>query len=109
MRRSKLHPEHTRVILFMLITAICMLTFAAIQPFGDGPDEINRFKIVEYIYNHGTLPTGSDPEVLIDGYGGSYAFQPMLTYIIDGYLLRCLRVFQPSLETRVFIARIVKI
>ena len=86
-----------------------MLTFAAIQPFGDGPDEINRFKIVEYIYNHGTLPTGSDPEVLIDGYGGSYAFQPMLTYIIDGYLLRCLRVFQPSLETRVFIARLVGI
>ena len=86
-----------------------MLTFSSIQPFGDGPDEINRFKIVEYIYNHGTLPIGSDPEVILDGYGGSYAFQPMLTYIIDGYLLRCLRVFEPSLEMRVFISRLFSI
>lgn len=109
MSKSKLHVEITRVLLFILITTTCMLTFAAVQPFGDGPDEINRFKIVEYIYQHGTLPVGSDPEVLIDGYGGSYAFQPMLTYMIDGYLLRCLRVFEPSLDMRVFISRLVSV
>lgn len=106
MRTLKSHAEHTRILLFILVTTACMLTFATVQPFGDGPDEINRFKIVEYIYQHGTLPVGSDPEVLIDGYGGSYAFQPMLTYMIDGYLLRCLRVFGPSLEMRVFISRL---
>ena len=94
----------------MLLTAfICMMTFALIQPFGDGPDEINRFKLVEFIYEHGTLPVGDDPEVLIDGYGGSYAFQPMLTYIIDGYLLRALRILEPSLEMRVFISRLVNV
>jgi len=109
MSKLKLHAEHTRIVLFILITTVCMLTFAAVQPFGDGPDEINRFKLVEYIYHHGTLPVGSDPEVLIDGYGGSYAFQPMLTYMIDGYLLRCFRVFEPSLETRVFISRLVSV
>ncbi len=109
MSKPKLHAEHTRIVLFVLITTVCMLTFAAIQPFGDGPDEINRFKLVEYIYQHGTLPVGSDPEVLIDGYGGSYAFQPMLTYMIDGYLLRCFKVFEPSLETRVFISRLVSV
>lgn len=109
MTKLKLHAEHTRVLLFILITTICMVTFAAVQPFGDGPDEINRFKLVEYIYQHGTLPVGSDPEVLIDGYGGSYAFQPMLTYMIDGYLLRCLRIFEPSLDMRVFISRLVSV
>ena len=109
MFKQKTHAEHTRIILFILVTAVCMLTFASVQPFGDGPDEINRFKLVEYIYNHGTLPVGSDPEVLIDGYGGSYAFQPMLTYMIDGYLLRCFRVFEPSLEARVFISRLISI
>ena len=94
----------------MLLTAfICMMTFAIVQPYGDGPDEINRFKLVEYIYNYGKLPVGDDPEVLIDGYGGSYAFQPMLTYIIDGYLLRALRVLEPSLEMRVFISRLVNV
>ena len=107
--KKRLSAEHIRILLMLLTLFICMMTFAAVQPFGDGPDEINRFKLVEYIYNHGTLPVGDDPEVLIDGYGGSYAFQPMLTYIIDGYLLRALRVFEPSLEMRVFIARLVNV
>ena len=107
--KKNLPAEHFRILLMLLTLFICMMTFAAVQPFGDGPDEINRFKPVEYIYNHGTLPVGDDPEVLIDGYGGSYAFQPMLTYIIDGYLLRALRVFEPSLEMRVFIARLVNV
>ena len=107
--KKSLSVEHIRILLMLLTLFICMITFACIQPFGDGPDEINRFKLVEYIYNHGTLPVGDDPEVLIDGYGGSYAFQPMLTYIIDGYLLRALRVFEPTLEIRVFIARLVNI
>ena len=107
--KKRLSVEHIRILLMLLTLFICMMTFAAVQPFGDGPDEINRFKLVEYIYNHGTLPVGDDPEVLIDGYGGSYAFQPMLTYIIDGYLLRALRVFEPTLEMRVFIARLVNV
>jgi len=107
--KKRLSVEHIRILLMLLILFICMMTFAAVQPFGDGPDEINRFKLVEYIYNHGILPVGDAPEVLIDGYGGSYAFQPMLTYIIDGYLLRALRVLEPSLEMRVFISRLVNI
>lgn len=101
--------EHFRILLMLLTLFVCMMTFSSIQPFGDGPDEINRFKIVEYIYNHGTLPVGNDPEVLIDGYGGSYAFQPILTYIIDGYLLRTVRVLEPTLEMRVFISRLVNV
>lgn len=107
--KKRLSAEHIRVLVMLLTLFICMMTFAAVQPFGDGPDEINRFKLVEYIYNHGSLPVGDDPEVLIDGYGGSYAFQPMLTYIIDGYLLRALRIFEPSLEMRVFISRLVNV
>lgn len=107
--KKRLSVEHIRILLMLFILFICMMTFAAVQPFGDGPDEINRFKLVEYIYNHGTLPVGDDPEVLIDGYGGSYAFQPMLTYIIDGYLLRALRILEPSLEMRVFISRLVNV
>lgn len=106
---KKLHSESVRVLYLMLILTICMLTFAAIQPFGDGPDEINRFKVVEYIYKYGTLPAGDAPEVIIDGYGASYAFQPMLTYMIDGYLLRAVSVFEPTLEMRVFLSRLVNV
>ena len=106
---KKTSKENLRIAIMLLTILVCMLTFAAIQPFGDGPDEINRFKLVEYIYQHGKLPVGDDPEVLIDGYGGSYAFQPMLTYIIDGFLLRCLKALEPALEMRVFISRLVNV
>lgn len=107
--KKKISAEHIRIFLMLAVVLSCMLTFAVIQPFGDGPDEINRFKVVEYIYEHGTLPRGDDPEVILDGYGGSYAFQPILTYIFDGYLLRCFSVFEPSLEMRVFISRLVSV
>lgn len=106
---KKLQTEQLRIFLLLGILLSCMLAFSIIQPFGDGPDEINRFKIVEYIYQYGTLPNGADPAVLIDGYGGSYAFQPMLTYMIDGYLLRCFAALEPSLEMRVFLSRLVNI
>lgn len=107
--KKKISAEQFRVFLLLGVLLSCMLTFAIIQPFGDGPDEINRFKVVEYIYEHGTIPRGDDPEVILDGYGGSYAFQPMLTYMIDGYLLRCFSAMEPSLEMRVFISRLVSI
>lgn len=109
MKQKKFNLD-TLLTIFMLLTAfVCMVTFAFIQPFGDGPDEINRFKVVQFIYTHGVLPIGNDPEVLIDGYGASYAFQPILTYIIDGYLLRLLSFLQPSLEMQVFISRLVNV
>ena len=107
--KKKISAEQVRIFLLLGVLLSSMLTFAIIQPFGDGPDEINRFKIVEYIYEHGTLPRGDDPEVILDGYGGSYAFQPILTYMIDGYLLRCFSAMEPALETRVFISRLVSI
>lgn len=70
--------------LYLLVFA-SITCFAVVQPFGDPPDEINRFKVVDYICRHGVLPHGADPEVILAGYGASYAFQPMLTYIIQGF------------------------
>lgn len=79
-----------KIILFYggLLTA--MLAFALLQPLGEPPDESGRYLIVQYICLHGRLPHGADPEISLFGYGGSYAFQPILTYIIQGWLLRFL-------------------
>lgn len=78
---------------FYLLVFASIMCFAMVQTYGDPPDEINRFKVVNYICKYGRLPHGADPEVLLDGYGASYAFQPMLTYIIQGFLLRFLKLF----------------
>lgn len=84
-----------------------MMMFIFLQPFGEGPDEINRFRVVWYIAQNGTLPRGDDPAVLIPGYGGSYAFQPMLTYILQGYLLWFLRLFTDRFDVLLISARLV--
>ncbi len=109
MNRIRQHKEVIFTVMMFLTAFICMLTFAIVQPFGDGPDEINRYKIVQYIYQYGQLPVGDNPAVLIDGYGGSYAFQPMLTYILDGYLLRALTFLSLPLKGQILIARMVNI
>jgi len=98
-----------RIITILVIAFVSMAFFVHTQPFGDGPDEINRYKVVSYIQNHGTLPVGDEPEVLIDGYGASYAFQPCLTYMIDGYLLRALSPLNLSFDTELIISRYVNV
>lgn len=85
--------ELTADILFYLLVFAAITCFAALQAYGDPPDEINRFKVVSYICRHGSLPHGADPEILLYGYGASYAFQPILTYILEGFLLRFLTLF----------------
>ena len=107
--RSLFKNESFYEVLFFLTALACMLAFVLIQPFGEGPDEINRFRIVWYISEHGILPKGDDPEVLIPGYGGSYAFQPMLPYMIQGYLLWFLRLFTERFDMLLVSARMVNV
>ena len=93
--------------LFLLIVFGAELSLAAVQMFGHPPDEFARFEVVYYIFRHGTLPTGYEIEVQIGGYGGSYAFQPILTYIIQGYLMRFLNLFTENIYILVLAARMV--
>lgn len=102
-KKYDLFPE----ILFYLLVFAAIAGFAAVQAFGDPPDEINRFKVVSYICRHGRLPHGADPEIILDGYGASYAFQPILTYIIQGFLLRFLRLFTSDGYVLLLAARMV--
>lgn len=95
-------------LLFMFIF-VCMSVFVFVQPFGDGPDEINRFKVVTYIENHGRIPAGDDPEIILDGYGASYAFQPILTYMICGFVLRILSPLSLSFFSKLVICRYINV
>lgn len=96
-------------IMFYLLVFAAITCFAMIQTFGDPPDEINRFKVVDFICRHGRLPHGADPEIILAGYGASYAFQPILTYIIQGYLLRFLTLFTKDGYILLLAARMVNV
>lgn len=107
--KDKKKRELLLEILFYVLVFASITCFAMIQTYGDPPDEINRFKVVNYICNHGRLPHGADPEIILAGYGGSYAFQPILTYIIQGFLLRFLRLFTSDGYVLLLAARMVNV
>ncbi len=96
-------------IVFYIIVFAAITCFAMIQTYGDPPDEINRFKIVNYICRYGRLPHGADPQIILAGYGASYAFQPILTYIVQGYLLRFLTIFTQDGYLLLLAARMVNV
>lgn len=106
---DKKRREQITEIIFYLLVFAAISCFAMLQTYGDPPDEINRFKVVNFICNHGRLPHGADPEVILAGYGASYAFQPILTYIIQGFLLRFLRLFTTDGYVLLLAARMVNV
>lgn len=75
------------------------------QPFGNPPDEYNRYLIPQYIAQHGTLPNGYEESIRISGYGFSYAFQPILPYMLQGYVMRLVMQFTGSEEALLYAAR----
>lgn len=93
--------------LFYLAVLAAILTFALLQPFGDPPDEVNRYKVAQFICRYAALPTGEEFEVAIGGYGGSYAFQPILPYMIQGFLMRFVSLFTKENLALLLCARIV--
>ncbi len=43
---------YARLGLLLLVALACMLAFVFVQPLGDGPDEIDIYKFVLFIFNH---------------------------------------------------------
>ena len=84
---------------------IIAMSFVIDQPFGSPPDEYNRYRIPQYIAENGTLPNGYDEAIRIPGYGFSYAFQPILPYIFQGWVMRIVGLFTDSPEAFVYAAR----
>lgn len=95
--------------IFYAAVFFSILAFALLQPFGDPPDEVNRYKVAQFICNHGALPTGEEFEVAIGGYGGSYAFQPILPYIIQGLFMRLMTLFTTGNQALLLCARMVNV
>ena len=92
-------------ILYYAFYIIIALSLLIRQPLNNPPDEYNRFLIPSYIAEHGTLPNGYEESIRIGGYGFSYAFQPILPYMIQGYAMRLVRFFTTSSDALLYTAR----
>ena len=83
MKQREKNKRNRYRILFLLFVFFVYLAWACTQRFNFSPDEKMRYQIVQYIYEHGTLPHGGDPEIRNADWGISYAFNPILSYIIS--------------------------
>ncbi|MBO4981985.1 MAG: DUF2142 domain-containing protein [Lachnospiraceae bacterium] len=95
------------ILIYFLLYIIIALSMVFMQPFGNPPDEYNRYLIPEYIAKYGTLPNGYEEEIRIEGYGFSYAFQPILPYMLQGFAMRAVSVFCDSHEVLLYTGRLV--
>lgn len=106
------NKKQMQAIVFALYIALYLFfSFVLVieQPFGNPPDEFNRYLIPQYIAEHGTLPNGYDASIRIYGYGFSYGFQPILPYMFQGYAMRLVSLFTDSSQALIMTARIVNL
>ncbi len=77
--------------------------------FDDAPDELGRYSICQYIFNHNKLPHGGDMEIRMEAWGFSYAFQPILSYIIGAGFMKITALFTSNEYFYLIAARFVSV
>ena len=82
-------------LIILCIFLICMFLASLISP-SYCPDESARQLLSNWIFEHGTLPTGNEPEVIIPIWNFSYALKPYLSAIIGAFFMRIASFFTSS-------------
>jgi len=95
--------------IFIIGIILILIGWTVIQPLGGGPDEKMRYSIVQYIFVHLKLPHGGDPEILDRTWGFSYAFQPILPYILSATFVKIGSYFTMNGFLLLLCARLVNI
>lgn len=95
------------VAVYLGFVFVLILSWMVIQPLNASPDELMRYDIVEYLVEHGTLPDGRDPEIRHELWGISYAFNPILAYMIMAIPAKFVSLFTDSSTAVLLAARLV--
>lgn len=107
MKQKKVNIEYFIIAFYFLLYMAVTLTLIFVQPFGDPPDEFSRNAIAQYIWAYGKLPNGFEESIRINSYGFSYAFQPILPYMIQALAMRFVTLFEPTSAMLFYTARLV--
>lgn len=71
-----------------------------------GPDEVMRYNVALYLYqNPGELPRGDEIKIIDEVWGISYAFYPILSYMVSAVLMWIVSIFNSSSEALLHAAR----
>ena len=96
------------IMAIFLIGLFCYyLIWTVSQPYNSCPDEKMKWDICKYITEHNSIPDGRDESIRDSAWGISYAFQPILTYMICAVFVKIASIFTTQQFVLVVAARLV--
>lgn len=84
---------------WILLGGLLVLMIAWVMTTGKvgGPDEPMRYDVAKYIYSHhGQLPHGAEESIRNKTWGISYAFYPILSYMVSAVFMSIAGIFSNS-------------
>lgn len=96
------------IMAIFLIGLFCYyLIWTVSQPYNSCPDEKMKWDICKYIAEHNSIPDGRDESIRDSAWGISYAFQPILAYMICAVFVKIASIFTTQQFALVVAARLV--
>ncbi|MBR6315634.1 MAG: DUF2142 domain-containing protein [Lachnospiraceae bacterium] len=106
------NPDKTgisQMLLLFLPVFVLLFLWSLVLPFGRSPDEEAHYLVAQYLFQNHRLPIGTEPELRIEGWGFSYAFQPYLSYMIAALNMRIVSLFTDNGYWLIIAARFVNV
>ena len=98
-----------QIAVYLTFVFVFLTAWAVTQPFDASPDEAMRYQVVQFIVKHGTIPDGRDPEIRNILWGISYAFNPILSYMIMAIPAKIVSLFTSSATAMLIASRMVNV
>ncbi|MCD8154698.1 MAG: DUF2142 domain-containing protein [Clostridiales bacterium] len=106
MKQKFWKSDKGRTFVFTLTAFVLMTVWALTQDCPGGPDEEMRYQVAQWLYQHpGQLPRGDDESLINVVWGLSYAFYPILSYMVSAVFMWIAAIFGAAGETLVLAAR----
>ena len=107
MEKKKIWKDESVQAGVLILAAFLLLTaWAFMQPLGAGPDEKMRYMVAQYLHEHpGKLPLGDEPTIRDATWGISYAYYPILSYMVSAVFMGIAGLFHASADGLLHAAR----
>lgn len=103
---KKIMKSNKFIYALIVIIGIYYLIWAYLLKYNSNPDEQMRYLIPQYIFHHGSLPSGYSKGAMLNYGNWSYAFYPqLLGGIVSAFFMKLMSIFNSSFTFLVFAAR----
>lgn len=112
MKLSEKNKKNLKIlakILFLVYIFILCFTIARTTKFDSAPDEKMKYDVCQYIFKNGKLPRGYDESIRNEIWGISYAFTPILSYVISAVFMKITSFFTQNEYAILVSARLVSV